>query len=193
MPAPQSLHAAFPVPGLNLPATHCEHGPPLAPVAPALQTQAVEAALAAGEVERVGHAWQVAGDVAPMVGENFPAAQLVHTPPNAANLPVAQLVQSLSASDPAGEDLPAAQLVQTSELLAATITENLPAAHAWHAADDEAPTVTEYVPALQSLHACVPGAPLNVPAAHGAHALPLGPVCPGATHVHALPPAASAS
>ena len=41
-------------------------------------------------------------------------------------------------------------------------------------------------------HACVPGAPLNVPAAHGAHALPLGPVCPGA-HVHALPPAASAS
>ena len=41
-------------------------------------------------------------------------------------------------------------------------------------------------------HACVPGAPLKVPAAHGAHALPLGPVCPGA-HVHALPPAASAS
>ena len=95
MPAPQSLHAAFPVPGLNLPATHCEHGPPLAPVAPALQTQAVEAALAAGEVERVGHAWQVAGDVAPMVGENFPAAQLVHAPPNLANLPAAQAAQSL--------------------------------------------------------------------------------------------------
>ena len=92
--------------------------------------------------------------------EDLPAAQLVHTPPVTANLPAAQSVQSVAASDPAGEDLPAVQLV--------------------HAADDKAPTVTEYVPALQSLHACVPGAPLNVPAAHGAHALPLGPVCPGA-------------
>ena len=135
-------------------------------------------------------------------GEDLPAAQLVHTPPAAANLPAAQTVQSLPASDPTGEDLPAAQLVhaaaptdglklpaahashappsgpvkpgvhvhdasdalpdaevvfagqpvQTSELLAATITENLPAAHAWHAADDEAPTVCENVPAPQSLH-----------------------------------------
>ena len=82
------------------------------PVAPALQAQAAATALAAGESECVGHAWQAAEDVAPMVGENVPAVQLVHTPPAAANLPAAQLVQSLPASDPAGEDLPAAQLVQ---------------------------------------------------------------------------------
>ena len=117
-----------------------------------MQAQAVEAALASGESESIGQAWQVSDDEAPMVGENWPAAQLVQklTPPAAANLPAAQLVH------------------------------------------DEAPLLAEYVPSLQSLHACVPGAPLNVPAAHGAHALPLGPVCPGA-HVHALPPAASAS
>ena len=85
--------------------------------------------------------------------------------------------------------MPLAQLVHVADEEAAIVGENLPAAQLVH---DEAPLLAEYVPSLQSLHACVPGAPLNVPAAHGAHALPLGPVCPGA-HVHALPPAASAS
>ena len=41
------MHDALPVVALNLPATHCEQGPPLLPVAPALQEQAVAAALAA--------------------------------------------------------------------------------------------------------------------------------------------------
>ena len=59
VPAPQSLHAALPVEALNLPATHCEHGPPLLPVAPALQAQSVAAALAAGECECVGQSRQV--------------------------------------------------------------------------------------------------------------------------------------
>ena len=39
------------------------------PVAPALQEQAVEAVLAAGESECVGHVRQVPDDVAPMLGE----------------------------------------------------------------------------------------------------------------------------
>ena len=154
-----------------------------------MQAQAVEAALDSGESEYIGQAWQVSDNEAPMAGENLPAAQLV---------------QSVAASDPAGEDLPAAQLVH-----AASLTEALkvPAAHAWHEppADLEYPTLhwlhAAVLPAgvvvldghgAAAEHACVPGAPLNVPAAHGAHALPLGPVCPGA-HVHAPPPAASAS
>ena len=63
------MHAALPVAALNLPATQREQGPPLLPVAPALQAQAVEAALAAGESECVGHVMQVPDDVAPMLGE----------------------------------------------------------------------------------------------------------------------------
>ena len=63
------MHDALPVVALNLPATHCEHGPPLLPVAPALQAQALEATLAAGESECVGHVMQVPDDAAPMLGE----------------------------------------------------------------------------------------------------------------------------
>ena len=45
------------------------------PVAPALQEQAVEAVLAAGESECVGQAEHVLTDVAPMVGEKVPTPQ----------------------------------------------------------------------------------------------------------------------
>ena len=69
------MHAALPVAALNLPATQREQGPPLLPVAPALQAQAVEAALAAGESECVGHAEHVLTDVAPIVGEKVPDSQ----------------------------------------------------------------------------------------------------------------------
>ena len=146
------MQAALPATALNLPVAHCEHGPPLLPVAPALQAQSVAALLAASECECVGHAWQVADDVAPMVGENLPAAQLVQAPPVAANLPAAQLVQLLAESDPAGEDLPAAQLV--------------------HEEAEEAPMSAENVPAPQSLHAASPTEALKVPAAHAWHAPP---------------------
>ena len=70
-------------------------------------------------------------------------------------------LQSLPASDPAGEDLPAAQLVHdppaAANLPAAQLVqslpasdpagEDLPAAQLVHTADDEAPTVGENVPA----------------------------------------------
>ena len=89
VPAPQSLHAASPVAALNLPATQREQGPPLLPVAPALQAQAVEAALAAGESECVGQAEQVPDDAEPMLGEKVPAPQSLHValPAAALNLP----------------------------------------------------------------------------------------------------------
>ena len=63
------MHAALPVVALNLPATQREQGPPLLPVAPALQAQAVEAALAAGEFEYGGQAEQVPDDIAPIFSE----------------------------------------------------------------------------------------------------------------------------
>ena len=58
---------------LYLPAMHCEQGPPLLPVVPALQEQEVEAVLAAGESECIGHAKHVLTDVAPIAGEYVPA------------------------------------------------------------------------------------------------------------------------
>ena len=83
--------------------------------------------------------------VAPRVGENLPAAQLVHAaaPIDGLKLPAAQASHAppLGPEKPgvhvhdANDALPdaevafAGQPVQTSELLAATITENLPAAH----------------------------------------------------------------
>ena len=66
------MHDALPVVALNLPATHCEQGPPLLPVAPALQEQAVAAALAAGESEL---AEQLVQTLAAADDENEPLAQ----------------------------------------------------------------------------------------------------------------------
>jgi hypothetical protein len=40
-PVTQFVHAAVPVSGLYVPATHCVHGPPFDPDAPALQVQLV--------------------------------------------------------------------------------------------------------------------------------------------------------
>ena len=76
LPLGHDWQLALPVPCLYFPDWHSEQGPLLLPVAPALQAQDVEAA---GESECVGHAWQVADDIAPMVGENLPAAQLMQT------------------------------------------------------------------------------------------------------------------
>jgi len=57
-PAAQSVHAAFPVSILYVPATHSVHGPQIGPVDPALQVQAVEAVLCTGEVESGGQILQ---------------------------------------------------------------------------------------------------------------------------------------
>jgi hypothetical protein len=72
----QAVQAALPVPGLYVPTSHAEQGPPLGPVYPALQTQAVMAPLAAGEVLEAGQAEHV---LVPTVYD--PAAHIVHVPP----------------------------------------------------------------------------------------------------------------
>jgi hypothetical protein len=60
-PSKQSVHEASPVTSLYFPATQSEHGPPSAPVAPALQRQSVGSSLAAGALEFAGHVWHTSG------------------------------------------------------------------------------------------------------------------------------------
>jgi hypothetical protein len=77
LPNTQSVHTALPVVSLYFPIAHAEHDPPLGPVYPALQAQAVAAALAPGELELPGHARQVVETVAAGVAEYVPAPQLL--------------------------------------------------------------------------------------------------------------------
>jgi hypothetical protein len=86
VPAAQSVHAALPAAILYLPTAQAVHVPPLGPVKPTLQVQAVRATLEIGEFELLGHMTQVAASVAPAVVEYFAVAQSVH-----AALPVAIL------------------------------------------------------------------------------------------------------
>jgi hypothetical protein len=71
----QSVHAVVPLIVLYLPATHPVHGPPLGPVKPGLQVQAVTAWLASGEVEPAGQSVHAAE---PVVDLYLPAAHCVH-------------------------------------------------------------------------------------------------------------------
>ena len=57
----QSEQAAGPKPALYWSTPHCEHVLPLAPVYPALHSQAVLVVLRAGEAESAGQAEQAAG------------------------------------------------------------------------------------------------------------------------------------
>ena len=75
--------------------------------------------------------------------------------------------------------------MHTSDAFAPDRMEYLPATHAIQALEELAPDRMEYFPAPQSLQACVPAAPLNLPAAHGAHASPPGPVGPEKPGLHA--------
>ena len=75
----QLVHTAAPVVSLYVPAAHAVHVPPLGPVKPALQVQAISTELAIGELEPVGHPRQVVATVAALVVEYFAAAQSVHT------------------------------------------------------------------------------------------------------------------
>ena len=74
VPVKQSVHAALPLIVLYLPATQEVHRPPSGPVKPALQTQALTAALAFGELEPAGHARHAVAFVAFVIVEYVPAA-----------------------------------------------------------------------------------------------------------------------
>ena len=78
LPARQFVHAAFPMTSLYFPATQPAHGPPLGPVNPVLQRQAVCAALEAGETEFDGQVRHTLDASPACVVENLPARQSVH-------------------------------------------------------------------------------------------------------------------
>ena len=138
------MHAAEPAVRLYSPAAHAAHGPPSAPVYPALQrhgcalpasdcacggqAEHAEATEAPAAAENVPAGQSVHAE-APAAAENVPAGQSVHGEPPSEYAPARQFAQSAKASDVAGEDLPAGQAVHT----AAPVTDlYFPAAHFAH-------------------------------------------------------------
>jgi hypothetical protein len=99
LPYAHAVHDAFPVEDLKVPAAQGKHVPPLGPVKPTLQVQAVRAELAMGELELDGHTRQVAASVAPVVGEYDPVGHSVHawSPTTSLYVPALQAVH-----EPAG-------------------------------------------------------------------------------------------
>ena len=122
--------------------------------------------------ELEAHPTQVAADVAPVVGEYFPAAQSAHTA-----LPVAilYLPATQAVHEPSGPVYPALQAVaMQAVLLELPPTEFVLAGHARQFASVVAPTVVEYFPAAQSVQTALPVAILYLPAAHDEHTPPSG-------------------
>ena len=93
----------------------------------------------------------------PLVVLYFPATQAVHEPP----------------SDPVNPEL---QVQAARAVLGLGELELL--GHARHVPSAVACVLVEYFPAPQSVHAALPVAVLYLPAAHGEHAPPSGPVNP---------------
>ncbi len=171
----QTVHATLPLLVLYLPATHPEHGPPFAPVYPALQTQAAAAELWLGEVELSGQPTQISTAVAPTVTEYVPAPQSVH-----AALPalVLYLPATHSAHEPTGPVLPAGQSNVHAAKAVLPAAETPPAPQDVHALAPVAPVAPDHVPATQSTHAALPVTILYLPATHAEHVPPFAPVKP---------------
>lgn len=117
-PARQFTQATLPVPALYVPATHPVHGPPLAPVYPALHGQVVDAVHAVVlhvEPEFAGQLRHAPELFVAVTAEYFPAGHSVHAEAPAVSEydPVAQSVQ-------APPEAPFVQVVATL---------NFPAAH----------------------------------------------------------------
>ena len=82
LPAPQAVQSPLPAADLYLPATHAEQLPSAdvlaLPKKPALQVQAVKAALPAGELEYIGHDSHFELGEAFSAVENVPGWHLTH-------------------------------------------------------------------------------------------------------------------
>lgn len=102
LPYTHAVHDTFPVEDLKVPAAQGKHVPPLGPVKPTLQVQAVRVELAIGELELVGHVTQVAAAVAPVAAEYVPAPQSVHValPVSVLYVPATQAVHGPDSSGP---------------------------------------------------------------------------------------------
>jgi hypothetical protein len=153
VPAPQSVHAAEPMSFLYVPATHAEQDPPSDPVNPRLQRQLVERMLPMADTEFDEQLAQVEDAVAPVVVENLPAMQSVHTtePFSALYFPATHAKHV----PPSGPQYPASQLQAVAAVCPIT----------------ESPEF-----ALQAVQAAEPLSGLYVSAAHAEHRSPYAPV-----------------
>ena len=161
-PAPQLLHEALPMTPLYVPVAQLVQGPPSGPDEPGVHTQNVNIMLPDTEVERVGHAWQVASDMAPTLVEYDPVPQSLH-----AALPVTSLYFPATHSvqlPPFGPFEPALQLHAVKDELPAAASEF--AGHAEHVSSVVCPVPVEYLPAPQSAQESDPCADLYFPATH---------------------------
>ena len=184
VPAKQSVHAALPLIVLYFPATQEVHRPPSGPVKPALQTQALTAELAVGELEFAGHARHVEASVAPTDMEYVPAKQSVHA---AVPVMILYLPETHTAHGPPSG--PVKPMLQTQALITELPFGELEfAGHSRHVDESVAFVLAEYVPAAQSTHAALPALVLYFPGTHATHGPPSGPVNPAlqAVDTHAL-------
>jgi len=132
------------------------------------------AELETGELELPGHVRQVAAAVAAVTPEYVPAPQDVHPA-----VPLAILYVPAAHGEhtpPSGPVDPALQVQSATASLELGELE-LPG-HVRQAAAAVAADVAEYVPTPQDVHPALPLAILYVPAAHGEHTPPSGPVNP---------------
>jgi hypothetical protein len=116
----------------------------------------------------------VLSDSAPVVVENLPASQSVHT---AEPIPFLYLPATHAEQDPPSNPVnPELQRQLVERILPMEDTEF--DEQLTQVEDAVAPVVAENLPAIQSVHATVPFAVLYFPARHNSHVSPSGPVAP---------------
>jgi hypothetical protein len=165
VPAAQDVQLLFPVTFLYLPGTHSEHGPPFAPVAPALHTHAVTTELPKTELELSAHATQTSDAFAPTIPEYVPAPQLVQ-----AAVPFATLYFPVAHNAHVPPFGPVAPTLHTQAAITTLpAPETAFAVQFWHVPDPFAPTVPEYIFTGQLVHTLELVSPIAieyVPAGH---------------------------
>jgi hypothetical protein len=174
LPLPQSVQDSLPCVALYPPASHATHVPPSGPVYPGSHRQLVPTLLPLGELELSGQDLHVLSESAPVVVENLPASQSVHT---AEPIPFLYLPATHAEQDPPSNPVnPELQRQLVERILPIEDTEF--DEQLTQVEDAVAPVVAENLPAIQSVHATVPFAALYFPARHNSHVSPSGPVAP---------------
>jgi len=173
-PVAHKVHGAAPVAALNVPAIHPVHVPPLGPVYPELQVQAVIPVLFKGEFEFELQLVQVDSAICADSSEYLPVAQEVHgaAPVGILYVPARHPVHV----PPLGPVYPELQVQAVIPVLFRGEFEfELQLVQVDSAICADSP---EYLPVAQEVHGAAPIGILYVPARHPVHVPPLGPVYP---------------
>ena len=177
-PVAHKVHGAAPVAALNVPAIHPVHVPPLGPVYPELQVQAVIPVLFKGEFEFELQLVQVDSAICADSPEYLPVAQEVHgaAPIGILYVPARHAVQ---VSLPSGPVKPGLHLQSVFTLFPA-LTATVFVGHAWQALSAVLPVNVLYLPDAHRAQVSLPDKILYVPVTHTVQvSLPSGPVKPG--------------